>query len=54
MKLIVKEAKMAIGEGKDVELAYSMSKNFIEWYAQKCAEEYAAQGINVVCEEMRV
>ena len=29
-------------------MAYVMSKNFVVWYAQKCAHEYAAKGIRVV------
>lgn len=28
-------------------LAYSMSKNFVVWYAQKCAFEYGPKGIRV-------
>ena len=29
-------------------MAYVMSKNFVVWYAQKCAHEYAKKGIRVV------
>ena len=29
-------------------MAYTMSKNFVVWYAQKCAHEYAKKGIRVV------
>lgn len=29
-------------------LAYALSKDFVVWYAQKCAHEYAAKGIRVV------
>ena len=28
--------------------AYSLSKNFVVWYAQKCAFEYGKKGIRVV------
>jgi len=28
--------------------AYTMSKNFVVWYAKKCAHEYAPEGIRVV------
>ena len=28
--------------------AYSLSKNFVVWYAQKCAFEYGLKGIRVV------
>ena len=28
-------------------MAYVMSKNFVVWYAQKCAHEYAKKGIRV-------
>ena len=29
-------------------MAYVLSKNFVVWYAEKCAHEYAAKGIRVV------
>ena len=28
--------------------AYALSKNFVVWYAQKCAFEYGKRGIRVV------
>lgn len=38
-----------VGEGeKKLNMAYTLSKNFVVWYAQKCAHEYAAKGIRVV------
>ena len=51
---MTREPNMAVGIDNKTTFAYALSTTFIEWYAQKCAEEYAAQGINVVCEEMRV
>ena len=48
MKQMVREAKMAIGDKKESAFANDLSSSFIEWYAGRCAEEYAAQGIKVV------
>ena len=48
MKHMVREGNLAPGEYNKSGLAYTMSKNFVVWYAQKCAHEYAAKGIRVV------
>ncbi len=42
------EANLASGDYNKSGMAYVMSKNFVVWYAQKCAHEYAAKGIRVV------
>lgn len=48
LKKIVKRSGMAKGEYQQKGLAYSISKNFVIWYAQKCAFEYGQKGIRVV------
>lgn len=48
LKKIVKRSGMAKGEYQQKGLAYSISKNFVIWYAKKCAYEYGKQGIRVV------
>lgn len=48
LKKIVKRSKMAKGEYQQKGLAYSISKNFVIWYAKKCAFEYGLKGIRVV------
>lgn len=47
-KHLCRESKLAAGDYNKSGLAYVMSKNFVVWYAQKCAHEYAAKGIRVV------
>lgn len=44
---IIKKAKMAKGDYQRSGFAYSLSKNFVVWYAQKCAFEYGKKGIRV-------
>ena len=39
---------MAPGDHNKAGMAYTMSKNFVVWYAKKCAHEYASKGIRVV------
>ena len=45
---LVKRAKLAKGEYQQKGFAYSLSKNFVVWYAKKCAFEYGLKGIRVV------
>lgn len=45
---IVKKSKMAKGDYQRSGFAYSISKNFVVWYAKKCAFEYGKKGIRVV------
>ena len=45
---LVKKSKMAKGEYQQKGFAYSLSKNFVVWYAKKCAFEYGLKGIRVV------
>ena len=45
---IVKKSHMAKGDYQRSGFAYSLSKNFVVWYAQKCAFEYGKKGIRVV------
>ncbi len=45
---MVKKSKMAKGDYQRAGFAYSLSKNFVVWYAQKCAFEYGLKGIRVV------
>ena len=45
---LVKKSNMAKGEYQRKGFAYSLSKNFVVWYAKKCAFEYGKKGIRVV------
>ncbi len=45
---LVKRAGLAKGEYQRKGFAYSLSKNFVIWYAKKCAFEYGKSGIRVV------
>lgn len=45
---LLKKSRLARGEYQRNGFAYSLSKNFAVWYAQKCAFEYGARGIRVV------
>lgn len=42
------EANLAPDDYNKSGMAYVLSKNFVVWYAQKCAHEYAKKGIRVV------
>ena len=44
----VKRAGLAKGDYQRKGFAYSISKNFVVWYAKKCAFEYGKKGIRVV------
>ena len=48
LKKLVKKSHMAKGEYQIKGFAYSLSKNFVVWYAKKCAFEYGKAGIRVV------
>ena len=48
LKKLVKRSSMAKGEYQRKGFAYSLSKNFVVWYAKKCAFEYGKKGIRVV------
>ena len=48
VKLMTGEANLMPDDYNKAGMAYVMSKNFVVWYAQKCAHEYAAKGIRVV------
>ena len=48
LKKLVKKSNLAKGEYQKKGFAYSLSKNFVVWYAQKCAFEYGLKGIRVV------
>lgn len=45
---IIKKSNMAKGDYQRSGFAYSLSKNFVVWYAKKCAFEYGKKGIRVV------
>ena len=48
LKKLVKKSNLAKGEYQRKGFAYSLSKNFVVWYAKKCAFEYGLKGIRVV------
>ena len=48
LKKLIKKSELAKGEYQRKGFAYSLSKNFVVWYAQKCAFEYGKKGIRVV------
>ncbi|MBR7111571.1 MAG: SDR family NAD(P)-dependent oxidoreductase [Clostridia bacterium] len=48
LKKLVKKSNLAKGEYQRKGFAYSLSKNFVVWYAKKCAFEYGLRGIRVV------
>ncbi|MBQ2773665.1 MAG: SDR family NAD(P)-dependent oxidoreductase [Clostridia bacterium] len=48
VKKLVKKSNLAKGEYQRKGFAYSLSKNFVVWYAKKCAFEYGLKGIRVV------
>ena len=45
---LIKKSSLAKGDYQRSGFAYSLSKNFVVWYAQKCAFEYGKKGIRVV------
>lgn len=48
MKVLLKRSSLAKGDYQRSGFAYSLSKNFVVWYAKKCAFEYGKKGIRVV------
>lgn len=48
IRFMTSEANMASGDYSKPGMAYMLSKNFVIWYAQKCAHEYVKKGIRVV------
>ena len=44
---LIKKSNLAKGDYQRSGFAYSLSKNFVVWYAQKCAYEYGKKGIRV-------
>ncbi len=47
LKKLIKKSSMAKTDYQKSGFAYSLSKNFVVWYAQKCAFEYGKRGIRV-------
>ncbi|MDD6047433.1 MAG: SDR family NAD(P)-dependent oxidoreductase [Christensenellales bacterium] len=45
---LIKKSNMAKGDYQRSGFAYSLSKNFVVWYAKKCAFEFGKKGIRVV------
>ena len=45
---ILKKSNLAKGDYQRAGFAYALSKNFVVWYAKKCAFEYGPKGIRVV------
>lgn len=48
MKKALRMSSFAKGDYQKAGFAYSISKNFTVWYAQKCAFRYGKRGIRVV------
>lgn len=48
LKKLLKKSSLPKGEYEQSGFAYAMSKNFVVWYAAKCAFEYGKRGIRVV------
>ncbi len=48
LKKALKMSNLARGDYQKAGFAYSISKNFTVWYAQKCAFRYGGKGIRVV------
>ncbi|MCR5606491.1 MAG: SDR family NAD(P)-dependent oxidoreductase [Treponema sp.] len=47
IKKLTKRSNLAKGDYQRAGLAYAFSKNFVIWYASKCANEYGKKGIRV-------
>lgn len=45
---LLKKSSLAKGDYQRSGFAYSLSKNFVVWYAKKCAFEYGKKGVRVV------
>ena len=48
LQKLIKRSGLAKGEYQKKGFAYALSKNFVVWYAKKCAFEYGPKGIRVV------
>ena len=48
LKKLLKKSAMPKSDYQKSGFAYSLSKNFVVWYAKKCAFEYGKKGIRVV------
>lgn len=48
LKKLIKKSNLPRGEYQRKGFAYALSKNFVVWYAKKCAFEYGPRGIRVV------
>lgn len=48
LKKLIKTSSLPKGEYQRAGFAYALSKNFVVWYAAKCAFEYGLKGIRVV------
>lgn len=48
LKKMIKISNMARSEYEKAGFAYALSKNFVVWYAKKCAFQYGKKGIRVV------
>lgn len=48
LKKLLKKSSLPKGDYQKAGFAYAMSKNFVVWYAAKCAFEYGKKGIRVV------
>ena len=44
----IKKSNLAKGDYQKAGFAYALSKNFVVWYAKKCAFEYGKKGIRVL------
>nr|MCR5154641.1 SDR family NAD(P)-dependent oxidoreductase [Lachnospiraceae bacterium] len=47
VKKLIKKSNLAKGDYERSGFAYALSKNFVVWYAAKCALEYGEKGIRV-------
>ena len=47
LQKLLKKSSLAKGDYQRSGFAYALSKNFVVWYAKKCAFEYGKQGIRV-------
>ena len=48
VRKLIKKSSLARGDYQRSGFAYALSKNFVVWYAKKCAFEYGRRGIRVV------
>lgn len=48
LEKLIKKSNLPRGEYQRKGFAYALSKNFVIWYAKKCAFEYGKKGIRVV------